>query len=169
MWPSETARLWPVKEKQILATSKDKKKDICLPKSETSYLLSHFPGLNKARYKLQPVDFWHHRSLHHSGQRPTGNEQMYGYCDWYLQFHTHLDLEQKKQKHLVLVAEITWRLKLSLSSAKANIGTSKRLKWEGYWTLSSAQTGWEITWYGSTGFTHLKGKKKQFKLNLVYF
>lgn len=43
--------------------------------------------------------------------------------------------------------------------------TSNLLKWEGYWTLPSAQTGWRITWDGSTGFTQLKGENKKM-LNL---
>lgn len=73
-----------------------------------------------------------------------------GYCDWYLQISVDFHI-------CVFIAEVTCWLRFSWSSAKANIWTSKRLKWEGYLTLASAHTGWKITWYGSTGFTQLKG------------
>lgn len=73
-----------------------------------------------------------------------------GCCDWYLQISVDFHI-------CVFIAEVTCWLRFSWSSAKANIWTSKRLKWEGYLTLASAHTGWKITWYGSTGFTQLKG------------
>lgn len=46
-----------------------------------TYPLSCFLGLNRACYKLQQVDFWHRRLLHHSGQRPAGKTD---YCYWNL-------------------------------------------------------------------------------------
>lgn len=92
----------------------------------------------------------------------TYKTEVYGYCYLYLQF-VFLNLKHKTKRStrtFILIAEVTWWLKLSLSWAKANIGTSKRLKFEGYWTLASGQTGWKITWCGSLGFAQLWGKKQ---------
>lgn len=150
-WPSETARRWPAEEKSLRATLR---KIHLLPWTQVTYPWSCFLGLNRACYKLQQVDFWHHRLLRHSGQRPAGNKQMYGNSNITVLYSWNF------KSTWSFLLKFTWRLKLSLSSAKANIRTSKRLKWEGYWTLSSAQTGWKITWYGSTGFTQLEGKTK---------
>lgn len=69
LWTSETARLWPVERDTFLASWKN-----LAPSSEkwTPYLLSCFPAVNRAFYKVLPLGFWHHRSLHRSGQRPGG-------------------------------------------------------------------------------------------------
>lgn len=70
--------------------------------------------------------------------------------------HTYLDHLER----ILKVVQTTWGLKVSLSS-KENIWTSKRLKWEGFSTLASTQTGWKTTWYGCTLFAHLRRRKKK--------
>lgn len=56
--------------------------------------------------------------------------------------------------------EVTLRCKFSWSSAKANICTSKRLKWDVCCTRASSHTGWKITWCGSTGYAQLERKHR---------
>lgn len=91
------------------------------------------------------MDFWYHRSQRHSGQRPRRCKCFYEYrfaCAvfWTMDFFIYI---------FFLTGWVTWGLRSSSFSVKANIWTSKRFKWEGYWTLASVHTGWKTTWCGS--------------------
>lgn len=116
-------------------------------------------GLNIAHYKCHLMDFWYHRSQHHSGRRPRRCKCFYEYWFACAVFWT--------MKWFVFTGRVTWRLRSSSFSAKANIWTSKRLKWEGCWTLASVHTGWKTTWCGSVCGQLDNLKEEKFSLHPI--